>query len=264
MIKSDEKIIFKIKRGQVAIWIILAVVLVASLILFFLLQRFPEIVKPGESDVAFDFQSYLDECVKQSVEEAVNVMLPQGGFIQPTNSIKYDGKGVEYLCYTIQYYEPCVQQHALLKKEIKDGIRDFIFAPVDECFEGMKAETNSFEYDSDYNVAVDWGPDTINVQIIRDATIEKQGETRRFSKFDVRVQSPAYNLVEVADEIARQEGQPQRCYFENVGYSLLHNRFDIKLYNQFDDGTKLFTIRDKKTDKFMRVATRSCVSRSGL
>lgn len=255
-------------KGQIAIWVILGVVLIASFIIFFAIDRLPEIIKPSEKAGVFDLQSLLDQCTSKTVLEAVDIMLPQGGFLQPKNTIKYYGKNIEYLCYTSEYYEPCTQQHPVPLKEMKDEIKNYILQPINRCFSEIDTEVQRrggrINYKSNYDVFVDWGPNTINIKIKRDATIEQLGEKRKFDEFNVDVKSPAYNLAEVANEIAKQEGNPKRCYFEPVGYSLLYNRFNITVYNQFQDGTKVYTIQDKDSKEFMRVATRSCVSKAGL
>ena len=116
------------RRGQVALWVILGVILAASVLLFFALTREPTITRPLQGDVSFDVQSYLQECVGEHVEEAVGTMLPQGGFITPRNPVYFDNTYIEYLCENVGLYEPCINQHPMfmydLKKEIKEYLLD--------------------------------------------------------------------------------------------------------------------------------------------
>ena len=61
------------KKGQVMIYVIIAIVLAGSLLLFFFLDREPRTtIDERESNP----QSYIEKCVRKHVDDAVNIILP--------------------------------------------------------------------------------------------------------------------------------------------------------------------------------------------
>ena len=105
----------KSKKGQVTIFIIIAIVIIGVAILFFFL--IPETkVTPG-----FDEQNpsaFIQTCIEDKISGAVETVSLQGGSIEPINSILYQNSKVEYLCYTTEYYVPCIVQQPLLQQHI--------------------------------------------------------------------------------------------------------------------------------------------------
>src|SRR3989338_102077 len=94
------------KRAQMAIFVIVAIVLVGIILLFFLFRG--EIVPPTEVKIKEDPKIYIDDCVRKNVNGAVDLMLPQGGLISPVHTKLYNDIKVGYLCYNSGSYFPCV------------------------------------------------------------------------------------------------------------------------------------------------------------
>ena len=261
------------KKGQVSIWIILGVILIASISLFFAIDRKADLNKPADSDSAFDMQSFLDECTTRAVNDVVDIMLPQGGFVQPRNYVLFNRTEVEYLCYNSGFFnqEPlgtCVQQHMLkneMKKEIKNYLDD---ERTEKCFQDMQKEFGKrggemgFDSSSKPVVEIGWGPDKIIINIEKKTTITKQGEKRRFDNFIIEIKSPAYNLADVADTIGAYQ-QSAACNAEYVGYGLTYPRYDIDTY-AMSDSTEIYMIKDIKSGKIMNIAIRACATKRGL
>lgn len=252
-------------RGQVSIWVILGIILAASIVLFFLLSPSAELLKPADSDVSFDMQTFLETCTAQYVGEAVDLMLPQGGFVNPRNTVFFDGNNIEYICFNNGNYSPCIHQHPLLLNEMKLEIDNYVTPLIDDCFEDMKREfegrRGDVEYDLNFDVEVNLKKDVVALEIKRETTIVKQGDTRNLGGFKIEVSSPVYNLGKVAMEIANQEAN--FCYFEFVGYNLHYPRYQIKKYT-LSDPIDIYTITDIKTRKEMNIAVRGCTLPAGL
>ena len=252
-------------RGQVAIWVIIGVVLVASIILFFLLSPSSKLLKPAESDVSFDVQSFMDSCATEAVNEAVDLMLPHGGFIQPKNTVFFDNQEVEYLCFNRLSFDPCINQHPALINEVKQEIKEYITPKIEGCFDEMKVEFERrggerVSFNSGLNVKVGLAEDKVILDIEKSVTIEKQGETRRFESLKTVVANPIYGFVVTATEIVSQEST--FCYFEYVGYSFFYPRYKIKTY-ELSRPTTIYTIEDKNSGKIMNFAVRSCAITPG-
>ena len=258
-------------RGQIAIWIIIGIVLVGSILVFFTIDKDAGLITPGESESVFDMQSFLDECTAQYTESALELMLPQGGFIAPTNYRYFNNTKIAYLCENIGYFEPCVNQHPLFIKEIENEIDLEITPKISDCLRQMKFEFENQQGKITFNdetetpeIKVDLNEDVIKIEIEKKTTIEKQGEKRVFEKLTSTVKSPIYNLASIAAEIASQEAR--YCYFSNDGYSILYPRYNVSRYAISDDfgGAKIYSIEDSKSGKVMNIAIRSCAIPPGL
>jgi len=250
----DEKV------GQVSVWIILGIVLVASIILFFLLATGPGINLPSEGDSSLDVENFLEQCARGKVEEAVEIMLPQGGFVNPENTVVFDNIDVEYVCYNGGQFQPCVHQHPVLINEMKLEIAEHIYPEVVSCISRMKTEFESRGADvslgsGGVELLIDMAEEEISVEITKDIGIDKKGETRRIDSVRFEIASPAYNLAKIAMEISDQEAR--YCYFEFVGYNALYPRYEIEPHT-LSDQSKVYRIRDRKSGKEMNIGVRSC------
>ncbi len=252
---------FNEKRGQVAIWVVLALGLVASMILFLLFETKIETI---DVDEEFNPESYIDDCARESVNEAVDLMLPKGGFIEDENIILYNGINVSYLCKNTGNYKPCINQHPLLINELKKEIISYVRPKIDLCFDNFKNAVEKRNGEINYgegDIDIDFATNRIYLTITKDITINKNGNIRNYDEFDIEIKSPVYELANVAIEIANQEAK--YCYFEYAGYMILHSRFDIRK-TVMSDSTKIYTIKDKQTEKEMNIAVRSCAIPAGI
>ncbi len=263
----DEKIVFsRLKQGQVTIWVILAIVLVVSMALFFTLVRDIDFVQPPEGESIFDVQASLDSCVQKYTTEVVDIMLPQGGFVEPKNAKFFDNTNIEYLCENIGYYRACVQQHSMLLREMEQEIVSYLTPRVSGCLNEMKQKVKERQgkiviEPGEPRISVNLEPDRILVKTEKQMKLSKSGQTRTYDSFESVVIHPAYDLGSVAVEIAAQEAK--YCYFEYVGYKITYPRFTITKYVA-SDSTKIYTIVDTKSEKKMNIAIRSCSIPAGL
>jgi hypothetical protein len=250
------------RKGQsMTIWVILALVLILSIILFFSINK-TRIPSSGGQEI--NPSEFIDNCVKKNVNEAVDIMLPQGGFIYPKNYKKYNNSNIEYICYNKGNYYPCISQHSMYLDELTTEIHNYANDKIKECFneldEGLVK--NKFAIDSkgmSFNVSA--GIDNIRVNIQREMTVVKNEQTKKYNNFNVEIKSPLYNLANVAIVIANQEAK--YCYFEYNGYMILYPRFDIRV-TSLDDSTKIYSIGDKQSGKKLNIAIRGCAIPPGI
>ncbi len=251
----------KNKRGQVAIWAIVGVVLIGSIIIFFLLGKTPISSKLAKE---FEPKAYLDNCVKESVEEVSSVMLLRGGFINNPHNIMFNNINVSYICYNKGNYVPCINQHPMLLNEMSSEIENYLSPRINECIKSLKDEAvrkgGSIEANN-LGVEVSLGHERIFVKLIGRMIIAFEGSVYGFEHFDVEVLNPLYNLGFVAMEIASQEAK--YCYFSYDGYMILYPRFDIRKH-VLSDSNKVYSIKDKKSGKIMNIGIRGCAIPAGI
>lgn len=263
--ESDFASLFKknYKKGQMMIWVILAISIVVIIMLFFFLRG--RIIRPGlEERIELDPSTFIDNCVKESVEEAIDIILPQGGFIAPKHTKMYNNINVSYLCYNAGNYLPCINEHPMFLNEIKDEIEDYISPKINRCFEDYKTEIEKRNADVKLGIMkleVKLAPNRAFVDIEKDVSIRFKDQNYNYNEFNIGIISPVYNLARLAVEIASQEAK--YCYFEYVGYMILYPKFKINR-NSFSDSTEIYTLKDKKSGKEMNIAIRSCAIPPGF
>ena len=257
MIKTRNKLN---KKGQVTIWIIIAIAIVAGFLILFTFQRAPTVSVEAEANPT----AFIEKCARKAINDAVDQIIPHGGFLDPINVIEYNHINVSYLCENRNYYLPCINAHPMLITEITNEIHNLTQPILDQCFSNLKIELEKRNSKVDYNplkFEIVLAPNKVFVNIGRKVTITRAEEARKFEKFDIGIVNPIYDLANVAIEIANNEAN--YCYFEYVGYMLLYPRWRIEVFS-FSEGTKIYTITDKNSDKKMNVAIRSCVIPAGL
>jgi len=249
------------KRGQVTIFVIVAIFIIFVIALFLTFRT----IKPKSSVTTIrDPHLTLERCIRNSVEDVTDTILTNGGFINPKNYKKYDKKNITYLCEYTGYYKPCNNLHPFLIEEIKKEILNYTFPIIEGCFLEFKRDAEK------ENNIIDMGvtkvettlfPERISFKINKNIKIKKNDEVRNFNDFSFDLESPIYNLASLAIEIATEESK--FCEFEYNGYMLLYPRYKIKR-TLLSDYTKIYTIEDKKFKKKMNFAIRGCALPAGF
>jgi hypothetical protein len=241
----------------------LEILVVIGRVLFFFLkrERIVNIVKPSMPSP----KQEIEKCVKNSVEEAVSIMLPQGGYINPDNYYLYQNNKVEYLCYTNKYYFSCINQEPLYTESLEEEIHNYIEPKIKDCFYSLTKEYEDKGYDvvgGDMGLDVELRPKQIIINMDKKLTISRE-EAESYDKFKFKINSPLYNLGVVAQEIANQEAK--YCNFAYLGYSLLYP-FEIekKQVGSGETISDIYIIKDKTTEKELLIGIRSCAMPGGL
>jgi hypothetical protein len=255
----------KSKRSQVTIFIIIGLVIVALIIGYFLLSQKTEI-KINQPSM-MDPEQYIDKCAKDAAAQAIAIILPQGGYLAPTNFKLYDDNKVAYFCYTNLFYLTCRMQEPMYFKHLENEITTYSTPKIEECFQSLKLELEKSNYNiemGNMNLATEVIPNAVRIKINRDFSMEKQGEVRKFESFKTALASPLYKLANVAQEIANQEAK--FCHFEYQGFMIFYPEFSIdkKPVGSGKDAAKIYIIQDRDSGKKLNIAIRSCAIPPGF
>lgn len=257
--------ILSCRRSQVTIFIIVAIILIAAVVGFFLIfyKIKPQIFKPSITEP----QSYIDKCAKDAASEAIEIMMPQGGYIEPRNYRLYKNDKIAYLCYTNLFYKTCVMQEPVYIKHLEDEITEYIAPKIESCFQYLKEELEKQDYKidmGDMKTATELATKIVRINIERVFVMSKNEETRKFDLFKTAFNSPLYNLAITAIEIANQEAK--YCNFEYLGYMVFYPEFNIdkKSVGQGQEASKIYIIQDRYTGKKLNIAIRSCAIPAGF
>lgn len=258
--------LFLTNKGQITIFVIVAILIVAIVGLFFLfrtgLLENLGIGGRGEANV----NAFLSSCIEEKTREGINEISLSGGKIENPLNVRFlfdeDERyyNISYLCYTSSNYIPCVNQNPVLIKTFGDEIKDYISDEMETCFNELK---DSFE-DQGFDVNPSSGlndfdvelmPKKITIKTDSEFILTKNEETTTQKNFEIIISSRSYEILQVVQEIANQEAE--FCNFNLDGFMLTYPKFKIEKWSLNDKGV-IYTVRYIDTNEKFRFAVRSC------
>lgn len=242
------------KRGQVTIFIILAILIVGGILAYvFYIQ--PTYLSTSQESMR------INSCVSKAVENSVNSLLETGGLINPKFTYQYDGKNISYFCYTSENYKTCTVQVPFPEKAFEENLAKVAREEVENCYSSSVDDLRRRGYevsDKVPEIKMELQPGKI-IYSFGSVTITKEA-TQTLGELKVQMISPVYDMLMVATSILQQE----------VQYGDSEVTYIMDLYPQFlinkmkrSDGTTIYTITDKATQLKYQFASRSLVWPAG-
>jgi hypothetical protein len=195
-------------------------------------------------------------CLEDSINEAVEILSPQGGSINPEHYFIYENTKAEYLCYSSEYYKTCIVQRPLLKKHIENEISRAIDSEAKKCFDSMKQslEKKGYIVDAKYDgFEVELLPKRISVIFNNSLTISKQ-ETETFEAIGIAVNNNLYELISIANSILAWEAK----YGDAETTIYMNYYHDLKVEKKkHSDGTTVYILTDRNNGNKFMFASRS-------
>ncbi len=252
------------KRGQVTIFIIVAIVIVVLGVLLFLF--YPKISTTSTFDVE-NPEAFIQDCVEDDLNDLIQTLSKHGISIDPVEPFAwYEQEKLQYLCYTPNYDEACARSPPFLIESFQEEISENIKPIIDSCFESLKQSYESKSYTvvmkkslRDPKTAI--LPEQINIGISNyELTITKQ-TTGKYVSFNIILNNNLYELLNLASNILGddvQVGQADKSKYmlENIGLEVTGP--------EYTDGTNIYVIKDKNTGQIFQFASRSWVSQPGV
>lgn len=246
------------KRGQIAIIVIVALMILAAAVLLFMYRK--DIVVPG-SDV-FSPSSFLRTCIEPTLKENIEMLSKNGGYSQPEGYLTYQGENIKYLCYTNEYYKTCVVQQPMIKEHFEEELNNLVGSKAESCMQNLKNEYESRGYDvsmGSVDSSITINPGNILVSLNTPLSIKKES-TQTFSGLDVELDSEMYDLLLLTDSIISYE-----TTFGDSETTLYMRYYpDLKIEKtKLSDGSKVYTLSNVVSKDSFRFATRSLSWPSG-
>ena len=243
------------KRGQIAIFVIVALVIVGVILVIFAYPKLISIIAPKELSP----EQYLRDCVQPDVNVAIKLLAKQGGEQNPEGYINYLDTKVKYLCYVSGYYKPCLVMQPFLITTFEGEISKILTPKANACAKSLIAEYESRGYSvsaSELTSSISLGPGKVKIVFNAPMTITSEETTRTFDKFDASVDSGVYDLLSIAISIIDYEstyGDSETTAYTSYYPDLRINK--IKL----EDGVKIYKLTNIVTNEMFQFATRSLV-----
>jgi hypothetical protein len=248
------------KKGQVAIFIVVALLVVATIITLAIISS----NRINAPSIEISPKEYIDSCVKDITKEAILRILENGGDAQPKNSsISYNGVRFTYLCYNSEYYESCINQQPMLIEHIEKEITDYISPEVKDCFSGLEKDLEEKGYDvtmGAVKIETNLQPKAAVISSKRKLSISKGEKKESFDDFETKISTPLYELSEIASEIVNQEAS--NCEFNTLSFMLMHPEYDLR--KDLHEDSNIYTLKSLETGDFFKFAIRGCVMPPGI
>ncbi|MEK6928278.1 MAG: hypothetical protein AABX11_07640 [Nanoarchaeota archaeon] len=241
------------KRGQVTIFIILALALIAIIALFFM---YPQIKGVGGIDAIQNPKVYLEKCLEPSLTKLITQLSANGGDIVPQGFLEYNGQKIKYLCYTSEYYKTCTVQQPLIKDHFDDVITSEIKNSVQNCMTNLIAEYESKGWSvssGESKVSAEIVPNYVDIRIDSPMTLTKD-TSRTIKTFDLSFMSNMYEILYIATSIVEFESKLGDA--ETTAYLNYYPNVRIKK-NQLSDGSVIYNIENVITEESFTFASRS-------
>jgi hypothetical protein len=249
-------IFFKSKTSQITLFVILAIIIVAVLIIFFT-YALPKIKSYFSSP-----QDSLEKCLGDNVNKELPAILLAGGTLNPELYFMYEGGKVDYLCYTSEYYKTCTMQKPFIKQNIESQLKAAVGSNVQKCFNDYTEKLRLKGYivnvspeNVDFSIQI--MPEKIVTSINNQISAKKGEETISYSGtnlFNAKITSNVYEILMVASSILNFEARYGDSNPET--YMFYYKNLKVEKKKQ-SDGTKVYIITDKNTDEKFKFATRS-------
>src|SRR3989344_685002 len=136
-------------KGQVTIFVIIAILIVAALIIFFAVSDSGRKIITGFTDTGnFDVKGSIENCIDENknIESSITAILEQGGSLKPELNYLFEDKNLSYLCYTNEFYDTCVNQQPLLIQHVEKEIYSAINGEVENCIKSTNEELTKRSY----------------------------------------------------------------------------------------------------------------------
>lgn len=253
------------KKGQLTVFIILAIFIVIAIVLLFTLYQGP--IKSYIQKQSLSPDQELGQCIGDQLEKTTDLIIQHGGYTTTQSlskafayqdQIPYDN--YTYLCYTPDFRARCIPKEPVLISHLNSEISNYMKDKISNCFSSVKSDLESNGYvvslSSDSNYSVTLLPGYAEIDLQRKLVISKNDQQKEFNNYLIKTQTPLYEMFLVIQEVIRQE-----ILYCNSDYLTLmeeHHQIDISKFQTGDDN-KIYTIKNLPTGKIVRFAVRNCV-----
>ena len=248
----------KLKKGQVSIFIILGILIVVVLLILF--------SRDAGFDTIFVKQSPYQEiegCAQTAIQEGLDILMFQGGVIESENYFMYEGKKIDYVCYSENEYENCIMQKPILVNTIRDELEKYSTPKIKSCLSSVKSSLESRGYSvvmRDPEIVIDLVPDNVLIDMNLGLRIEKTG-VESFDHIRTGIKSKIYNFALITSSISQWETRYGDS--ETLNYMLYYPSLKVEKKKQ-SEGTTIYILTDRDTDEKFYFASRSIAVPAGL
>ncbi len=207
------------KRAQMTIFVIIAIVIVAGVVIYFLVgSNVFDIGRiPAELQPVF---SYYEECIESEAKSAIELAGSQGGYADvseylPGSEYAPFSNQLNFLGFPVPYWfyisgNGLVKEQVPSKSDIEQGIGEYAAENLGNCdFSRFYAQGFFVEFDENPEVRVKMEDTKLSVDVISELVVSKGEESARKREHSVEINSKLgkfYNLARKIYEKQKNDG----------------------------------------------------------
>ena len=203
------------KKGQVAIFVIIGIIIVVAFSLLFILKQ--KNIEVGKSQIDNEVflsteinsieKNVLEECAKINSVNALKKYFENGGsFNEPVNFIKDNGKKYRILCQSIPNTDNCMTTPLLITAFSTD-FSQYLNEKINNCINFDEYENKNYVINkaekADVEVSVKGG--IILIDINYPFTLTREEFTESSGGINYKIKFPIENFLSVINKIQKEE-----------------------------------------------------------
>lgn len=235
------------KRGQVTIFIIIAILIIGAVSLFFTLKgslQKESIISPEEAPIV----NFVEQCLKKTIIEGVSYIALSGGYYKvPEPKEKFFSYDVPFYWYNGKNLMPS-------KEIVEMEFSKYIEENLPNCLQGFNIfeEQGYVVQEKIISAKVSLFQDKITVDLNFPIYIQKGEFTGRVENFQKEINTNFYESYLIIKEIiAEQEGIPNSIPLGFISSIAYENDFTFKTINLNDSVIYFFVFNQEEEDEFI-------------
>jgi len=228
-----------VKRGQVTIFVIVAVVVIGLILIFFLIkssndENREEIVSP-EIRPIYDF---VKNCIEEVGEQAIDYISLTGGYYRPPDY--FINEGVAIYLYNGENYMPS-------KDRVEEEISNYINERLSLCIRNFE-DFEDFKVSQErINTTTKIIPNKVIFEILYLLSITKGEETFYINNFEIEVSGRLGVVYDVVYNYMQEQMDDPKSICISCLYNLsVENDLYVDIYD-YDNETVIFRVIDENS-----------------
>ncbi len=211
------------KRGQIAVFVIIGIVLLILIALIFVGRKEFGF---GISKIVFlknkidPLQKNIQDCVDKSIDTNGKLFAKQGGDFGPSRYVLYENIKVKYLCYNIQNSNKCINMMPTfetmteqLSKKINDDVNNCINKDLFKSGLSYDVITNG-----ELETEIQTIGDSVKVIVKYDVTLSKDESEQKLGNVEKEIELPLKELYDVTFDVVNNHAGTG--FFDQLLYML--------------------------------------------
>jgi len=219
----------KSKKGQLAIFVIIAIVLIAGIVGYVLLKD-RVFVKSVPQDLKPAYDYYIN-CLEANVIDGASILGSQGGYIELpefeagseyapfSNQLEFFGAGIPYWYYVSG--NNIISEQVPSEKQMQEGLADYLEEEIADCnFDDFIRQGYEIEL-GDANAKTEIKVNEIEVNMKQSLVLRKEDQSIVINNHNLKVNSQIGSFYDLARGIYDYE--KQEMFLEDYAVDVLYN-----------------------------------------
>jgi len=252
----------KNKRAQVTIFIIIAILII---VVIFAIVYFNGWFKFEKSSTE-NPKEYIENCMLVSVKGVEETIIKSNTYpnFNSSNYILYEQEKIPYLCTVSEFYKPCIPQDPVMLIRVKQLMENKVARDVETCLAKLYTDLENENYvvtKKEGEISLDILPGSINIKLNETIFISKDENSYTISDFGVNYGTKFYDMIKLAQTITNYEST--YCEFNKLNWMKTYSDVIIAT-TRTSDQTKIYSLKDRMTEREIKFAIKTCVLPAGI